>query len=118
MLTGERKRGSLMVKGLAPMMILSVVLISSYHVTWAPVVFRRYAMDFNFLLGFLVMFGVCSLYWNAKDPARVSFFLTLLAVYTVVICFLLLFVDYDYSIATHQPELLEKARNLVVFWKK
>lgn len=118
LLTGERKKGSLMVKGLAPMMILSVELISSYHVTWAPVVFRRYAMDFNFLLGFLLMFGVCSLYWNAKDPARVSFFLTLLAVYTVVICFLLLFVDYDYSIATHQPEMLEKARNLVVFWKK
>ena len=42
----------------------------------------------------------------------------MLAAYTFVICFLLYFVDYDYSIATHQPEILEKARDLVVFWKK
>ena len=107
-----------MVKGLAATIMLAVVIITFYHVTWAPIMFRRYSLDFNFLLGFLVMFGTCGLYWHAKDPAKVSFWLTMLAAYTFVICFLLYFVDYDYSIATHQPEILEKARDLVVFWEK
>ena len=107
-----------MVKGLAATIMLAVVIITFYHVTWAPIMFRRYSLDFNFLLGFLVMFGTCGLYWHTKDSAKVSFWMTMLAAYTFVICFLLYFVDYDYSIATHQPEILEKARDLVVFWKK
>ena len=117
-LAGDRKRGDSMVKGLVATIMLAVVIITFYHVTWAPIMFRRYSLDFNFLLGFLVMFGTCGLYWHAKDPAKVSFWLTMLAAYTFVICFLLYFVDYDYSIATHQPEILEKARDLVVFWEK
>lgn len=117
-LTGVRKRGNTMIKGLTGMIILAIVIISFYHVMWAPVIFRRYTSDFYFLLGFLVMFGTCGLYWQARDSAKVSFWLTMLAAYTFVICFLLFFVDYDYSIATHQPEILEKVKNLVIFWKK
>ncbi len=117
-LTGAMNRGKTMIKGLTGTIILTVVIISFYHVMWAPIMFRRYSLDFNFLLGFLVMFGTCGLYWQAKDHAKISFWLTMLATYTFVICFLLFFVDYDYSIATHQPEILEKAKNLVIFWKK
>jgi len=116
-LTGVKERGDTMVRGLAGMICLSVVIISFYHVMWAPIVYRRYALDFNFLLCFLSMFGTCGLYWRSRDHARVSFWLTMLAAYTFVICFLLFFVDYDYSIATHQPELWEKVKNLVIFWQ-
>lgn len=117
-LTGVKKRGNTMIKGLAGMITLAVVIISFYHVMWAPIMFRRYALDFNFLLGFLVMFGACGLYWQTGKHERLSFWLTMLAAYTFVICFLLFFVDYDYSIATHQPEILERAKNLVIFWKQ
>ena len=48
-----------MIKGLTGTIILTVVIISFYHVMWAPIMFRRYSLDFNFLLGFLVMFGTC-----------------------------------------------------------
>lgn len=104
-----------MIRGLTGMICLCVVIISFYHVMWAPIVYRRYALDFNFLLCFLVMFGTCGLYWQSTNYARVSFWLTMLGAYTFVICFLLFFVDYDYSIATHQPEILEKVRSLFQF---
>lgn len=116
-LTGVKKRGDNMIGGLAAAVSLAVVIISFYHVMWAPIMFRRYAMDFNFLLGILVMFGTCGLYWQTKDHAKLSFGLTLLGAYTFLVCFLLYFVAYDYSIATHQPEILEKVRDLVIFWK-
>lgn len=112
-LTGVKEKENLMVKGLAGMICLSVVIISFYHVMWAPIVYRRYSLDFNFLLCFLVMFGTCGLYWQSTNYAKVSFGLTLLALYTFVICFLLFFVNYDYSIATQQPEILEKVRRLL-----
>ncbi len=114
-LTGQKERGNLMIRGLTGMICLCVVIISFYHVMWAPIVYRRYALDFNFLLCFLVMFGTCGLYWQSTNYARVSFWLTMLGAYTFVICFLLFFVDYDYSIATHQPEILEKVRSLFQF---
>jgi hypothetical protein len=117
-LTGVKKRGNTMIKGLAEMIMLAVVIISFYHVIWAPIMYRRYSLDFNFLLGFLVMFGSCDLFWRTRNQAKVSFCLTMLAAYTVIICFLLYFVDYDYSIATHQPEIWERVKNLVIFWKK
>ena len=104
-----------MVKGLSGMIWLSVAVISFYHVMWAPIVYRRYALDFNFLLCFLVMFGVCGLFWQSGNDAKLSFWLALLGTCTFVICFLLFFVDYDYSIATHQPEILEKIRSLFQF---
>ena len=114
-LRGHKEKGELMVKGLSGMIWLSVAVISFYHVMWAPIVYRRYALDFNFLLCFLVMFGVCGLYWQSGNDAKLSFWLVLLGTYTFVICFLLFFVDYDYSIATHQPEILEKIRSLFQF---
>ena len=112
-LTGVKEKGKLMIKGLTGMICLSVVIISFYHVMWAPFVYRRYSLDFNFLLCFLVMFGTCGLYWQSTNYAKVSFGLTVLALYTFVICFLLFFVDYDYSIASRQPEILEKVRRLL-----
>ena len=107
-----------MVKGLVGMICLAIVIISVYHVTWAPVMFRRYSLDFNFLLCFLLMFGVCGLYWQQKDSARLSYLLTLLAAAVFAVCFLLYFVEYDYSIATHHRDIWEKARDLIAFWEK
>lgn len=112
-LTGAKEKENLMIKGLDGTICLSVVVISFYHVMWTPAVYRRYSLDFNFLLSFLVMFGTCGLCWQSANHKRVSFWLTVLAAYTFVICFLLLFVDYDYSIATHQPEIVEKVKNLL-----
>lgn len=112
-LSWHKEKGNLMIKGLAGMICLSVIIISFYHVMWAPIVYRRYSLDFNFLLCFLVMFGVCGLYWESRDYAKVSFGLTILGIYTFVICFLLFFVDYDYSVASRQPEILEKVRSLL-----
>ena len=117
-LRGNGRRGQTMVKGLVGMICLSVVIISAYHVTWAPVMFRRYSLDFNFLLCFLLMLGVCGLYWQQKDSARLSYLLTLLAAAVFAVCFLLYFVEYDYSIATHHRDIWEKARDLIAFWEK
>ena len=107
-----------MVKGLAPMIALSIVVISCYHVTWAPIMFRRYSMDFYFLMGFLVMFGACGTLQQTENKAKTAFFITLLSVYTCIICFLLFFVKYDYSVADLQPEVVERVKNLLMFWKK
>ena len=112
-----RDKGQTMVKGLPIMTVISVGIIMSYHVIWAPIVFRRYSMDFIFMLCFLVMFGSCGMFWNKVNHAGISFWLTVLAAYTCVICFLLYFVAYDYSIADRQGEILEQVRRLVIFWK-
>lgn len=112
------RRGQTMIPGMVGMICLAVVIITAYHVTWAPVIFRRYSLDFNFLLCFLMMFGVCGLYWQRKDHAKVSYVLTMLAAAVFVVCFLLYFVDFDYSIATHHRDIWDKARNLVIFWQK
>lgn len=117
-LNNAKGHEKVVIKGLAGMILLSVAIISCYHVIWAPIVYRRYSLDFNFLLSFLVMLGTCGLFWQSRNSAKLSFWLTMLGAYTFVICFLLFFVDYDYSIATHQPEILEKTRDLVIFWKK
>ncbi len=116
-LSENKERGNTMIKGMTAMICLAVVIICVYHVTWAPVVFRRYSLDINFLMCFLVMFGVCGLYWHKKNHVKVSYLLSLLAAQTILVCFLLYFVEFDYSIATHQTELWQNVKNFVVFWK-
>lgn len=117
-MTNHKEGNRTMVKGLAVTMALAVFLISCYHVTWAPIMFRRYSMDFYFLLCFLMMFGVCSLFWDSHHPSKTAWHLTLLGTAVCVVCFLLFFVAYDYSIADRQPEIVEYVKNLLIFWKK
>lgn len=106
-----------MTKGLTAVMVVAVVLISWYHITWAPIMFRRYSMDFYFMLAILMMFGSCGVFWDSDRPEKTAWHLTLLGVCACVVCFLLFFVAYDYSIADRQPQIVEHVKNLVVFWK-
>lgn len=117
-LCNYKEKGKQMVRGLVPMIGIAVVLIAWYHVTWAPIMFRRYSMDFYFLLCFLMMFGSCRIFWDSAKPQKTAWFLSILGVCTCVVCFLLFFVAYDYSIADRQPEIVENVKNLLIFWKK
>lgn len=116
--TGRKKEENMhRIAGLPQTIVMAILAIIFYHVTWAPIMFRRYSMDFYFLLGFLTMLGACCKMRNAERPEKNAYIITLLGAYACVICFLLFFVAYDYSIADLQPEIVERVKNVVMFWK-
>lgn len=115
----QHKNNAVFVKGLCGTILFTVFVIIFMQARWSPVVLRRYSMDFNFLLGILVMFGVCRLFMEAEEAylRRISGIVTALACLACVVCVLLFFTKGESAMADIYPELPGKVEAFLYFWK-
>ena len=65
--TKNQKKTEDFVPGVCGSILLVVFVIILMQSRWAPYEHRRYSMDFNFLLGILLMFGVCRIFMDADE---------------------------------------------------
>lgn len=96
------------VKGLDLALLITVITICIFHVAWAPTVETRYSLDFNFVLGILVMLSACKIInnSNSENHRKISFKITILSSLAVIVCFLLYFVSFDYAMVDLNPDII------------
>lgn len=115
----KQKDNDVFVKGLCGTILFTVFVIIFMQARWSPFVLRRYSMDFNFLLGILLMLGVCRLFMDAEGTyiRRTGSMVTALACLACVVCVLLFFTKGESAMADIYPELPGKVEAFLYFWK-
>lgn len=97
-------------------MFLTALLITFMDILWAPTVLERYRSDIYWLLGILcyVVIGFYHGTLRKEKGQTCSFWISLWAFATVMMCFLLFLVPYDYNYTFHFIEKLEKIRQIIM----
>lgn len=97
-------------------MFPTVLFITFMDILWAPTVLERYRSDIYWLLGILcyVVIGFYHGTLQEDGQKKCSFWISLLAFATIVMCFLLFLVPYDYNYTFHYIEKLEKIRQIIM----
>lgn len=110
-LVRKESRAYLRANGLGlviPVGVIAMLVIVAMGVLWTPYLLPRYTMDYIWLLAILLFVAVGALYQREKVNARLTLVVSLLSVFTVIVCLCLFLTPYDANYANH--------RNLNLGW--
>lgn len=97
-------------------MFPTALLITFMDILWAPTVLERYRSDIYWLLGILCYVVIGFYHGTLQEEGRrkCSFWISLWGFATIIMCFLLFLVPYDYNYTFHYIEKLEKIRQIIM----
>ena len=105
---GALRKGSrsyLMKSGLGlmiPFAVLTTIIIVVMSILWTPYLLPRYTMDYLWLMGIALFVGVGALYQREKVNPRLTLIVSILSVFTVIVCIALFCTPYDSNYASHE----------------
>lgn len=105
---GAVRKGSrsyLMKSGLGlmiPFAVLTTIIIVVMSILWTPYLLPRYTMDYLWLMGVALFVGVGALYQREKVNPRLTLIVSVLSVFTVIVCIALFCTPYDSNFASHE----------------
>lgn len=93
------------------------ILVTAVDAAWSPFLQERYRLDIYYLLSILVFVAVAASVQSMEDKRSRRFLALLdaLCVLTLVSCFLLFLVPYDFNVTDCFPELSLLMRRIVLF---
>ena len=108
------------VKGFGASVIATVLIIILMQSRWAPFEHRRYTTDFAFMLGILMMFGICRIFMDAdeKKYKTLNWVVSLACVGACIVAALLFFTTGESAMADMDPGLPQRVADWLFFWKK
>ena len=118
--SAKRQRGTEgFVKGLCGSVLVVVFIIILMQSRWAPYEHRRYNMDFNFMFGILMMFGVCRIFMDAEEEKymKLNWLISLASVEACIISAMLFFTTGESAMADMDPGLPARVADFLFFWK-
>lgn len=85
-----------------PVAVVAAVLIAAFDILHSPYLLTRFTMNYLWLLGIALFVGVGALYQREKVSARLTLVVSLLSVFTILVCVCLFLTPYDANYANHK----------------
>ena len=117
--TKSQKKTEDFVPGICGSILLVVFVIILMQSRWAPYEHRRYSMDFNFLFGILLMFGVCRIFMDADEAkyGKLNWLISLASIGACMVSILLFFATGESAMADIDPSLPGRVADWLFFGK-
>ena len=116
----QKKETASFIKEMGISIIVTILIIVLMQCRWAPFEHRRYTTDFAFLLGILMMFGICRIFMDADEKKYkiLNWVISLACVGACIVAALLFFTTGESAMADMDPGLPQRVADWLFFWKK
>ena len=107
------------VPGLCAAILLVIFVIILMQSRWAPYEHRRYSMDFNFMFGILLMFGVCRIFMDIDEAKymKVNWLINFVSIAACIVSIMLFFTTGESAMSDIDPSLPGRVAEFLFFWK-